>query len=64
MQQAVSSQLTSGYGRATQLDAASGFNFRGGGKFSKSRGTAVGVPQILSRYDPDALQQWSLRIPN
>jgi methionyl-tRNA synthetase len=31
-------------------------NFRGGGKFSKSRGTAVDVPYFLSRYDPDALR--------
>jgi methionyl-tRNA synthetase len=30
--------------------------FRGGGKFSKSRGTAVDVPYFLSKYDPDALR--------
>ena len=27
----------------------------GGGRFSKSRGTAVDVPYFLSRYDPDPL---------
>jgi leucyl-tRNA synthetase len=31
-------------------------NFRGGGKFSKSRGTAVEVPYYLSKYDPDPLR--------
>jgi methionyl-tRNA synthetase len=30
-------------------------NFRGG-KFSKSRGTAVEVPYFLSKYDPDPLR--------
>jgi len=32
-------------------------NFRGG-KFSKSRGTAVDVPYFLSRYDPDPLRYY------
>jgi methionyl-tRNA synthetase len=31
-------------------------NFKGGGKFSKSRGTAIDVPYFLSKYDPDALR--------
>jgi methionyl-tRNA synthetase len=37
-------------------------NFRGGGKFSKSRGTAVDVPCFLSKYDPDALRFYLTRV--
>lgn len=28
------------------------------GKFSKSRGAAVGVPYFLSKYDPDPLRYY------
>jgi methionyl-tRNA synthetase len=37
-------------------------NFKGGRKFSKSRGTAVDVPYFLSKYDPDTLRFYLTRV--